>query len=110
MGPRTIPLDAFFQTSQSALFAVTGGKGKVPVLNKLLDCSYCVQSHEKLTGEATVPDIVISRCQMYKYGTSLSFCSETVLNALVQQNLLDPRLISHAKISAQQGVVDQQWV
>ena len=83
--------DAILQASPPALFATTGDKRKAPALDKLRNHSYHVfvkQESEQLAVEATVPDSVISRCQIYKHGTGLSFCFKTVLDVLDPQNCL----------------------
>ena len=84
--------NAIFQESQPALFAITGGECKAPVLDKLQnDHSYHVfarQESEQLSSEAMGPDCVINRCQIYKHGTGLSFYFKTALNVLGHQNCL----------------------
>ena len=50
-------------------FVATGGECKASVLDKLYNLLYHVfvrQESEQLAGEATVPDCVISRSQIYK--------------------------------------------
>ena len=37
---------------------------------------------QQLAGEAAVPKSVISSCQIYKRGTGLLFCLETILDVL----------------------------
>ena len=77
--------------SQPALLATIGGKCKAPVLDKLHDHSYHVfvwQESEQLAGKVAVLDSVISRCQIYEHDTGLSFCFQTVLYVLGQQNCL----------------------
>ena len=51
------------------------------------------QKSQQLAGEATVPDSVISNCQIYKHGTRLLFCLKRTLNVLRKQNdLIHARL------------------
>ena len=48
---------------------------RAPVLDKLRDDSHHMlvrKEFKQLSGQATVPDSVISRCQIYKHGTNLS--------------------------------------
>ena len=100
--------DTILQTSQANLISATGSEGKTSVFDKLHNHLYYVlawKESEELTGDATVPGSVINRCQIYKHGTTLSFCLETVLNILV---ILDPQLNSLAEIlSAQERTADQ---
>ena len=44
------------------------------------------QKSQQLAGEATVPDSVISSCQIDKHGTGLLFCLKRILNGLPKQN------------------------
>ena len=44
------------------------------------------QKSQQLAGETTVPDSVISSCQIDKHGTGLLFWLKRILNALRKQN------------------------
>ena len=46
------------------------------------------QKCQQLAGEASVPDSVISSCQIDKQGTELLFCHKRFLNVLRKQNNL----------------------
>ena len=100
--------DAIFQASQLVCHA--GGQCKAFVLDKLFDHSYHMfvsQEFEQLAGEATVPDGVICRFQIYKHNADLIVCFKTVLNALDQQNCLingwSPALKSNL-------LIKEQWI
>ena len=59
------------------MFSATIGEGKAPPLDKFRNRSYQVHVLRKsveLPGEATIPNSVTSRCQIYKHGTAFSFC------------------------------------
>ena len=65
--------------SKPAWLAVTSGQGEACVPNKLHDHSNLVlvrMKSQQLAGEATVPDSVISSCQIDKHGTGLLFASK----------------------------------
>ena len=57
------------------------------------------QKSQQLAGEATVPDSVMSSCQIDKYGTSLLFCLIRILNVLRKQNDLINGRLSELKSS-----------
>ena len=57
--------DAVSQTSKPALLAITNGESEASISNKLQDHPNHVlirQKSQQLSGEAAVPDSVISRC------------------------------------------------
>ena len=71
-----------FQVSEPAWLAVTSGQGEASAPNKFhdhLNHALFRQKSQHLAGEATVPDSVISRCQIDKHGTNL-FCLKRILN------------------------------
>ena len=68
--------NAIFQKMEPASLAVTGNKGKTSAPDKFHNHLNHVLIRKKshlFAGKATVPDNVISHCQIDKYGTSLLF-------------------------------------
>ena len=96
--------------SEPAWLAVTSGQGEASVPNKFHDHSDYVLVRKKsqhLVGEATVPDSVISSCQIDKDAISLLFCLKRILNVLREQNDLNYGRLSVSKFSLflwEQGV------
>ena len=86
---------------EPALFVATSGQGKGSVPNQYHDHrDHVLVQHksQQPTGETTVPDSVISSCQIDKHGTSL-FGLKRILNVLHEQNdLIYGRL--HIKIQS----------
>ena len=81
--------DTILQVSKPAWLAVTIGQGKASVSNKFhdrLDHVLVQEKSQQLAGEATVPDSVMSSCQIDKHGTGLLFCLKRILNVLRKQN------------------------
>ena len=71
--------DVIFQMSEPAWVAVTAVQGEASVPNKFHDHSDHVlvrQKFQQLSGDATMPDNVISSCQIDKHGTGLFFASK----------------------------------
>ena len=74
---------------EPAWVAVPSGQGKASVLNKFHyhpDHVLIRKKSQQLAGEATVPDSVISSCQINNHDTSLLFCLKKILNVLRKQN------------------------
>ena len=103
-------MGAIFQASEPAWLAVTSGQSGASVPNKFHDYSDHVLVREKsqqLAGEATVPDSVISSCQIDKHCTSLLFFLKRILNVLCKKNDLIYDRLSVSKSSLflwEQGV------
>ena len=77
--------DDVFQTPHLASLAVTGSESETSIRDKLhshADHVLIWKKSQQLAREATVPDNVISSCQIYKHGTGLLFCHETILDVL----------------------------
>ena len=75
--------------SEPAWLAVTSGQGEASVSNKFHDYPDHVlvwQKSQQLARDATVPDSVISSCQIDKHDASLLFCLKKILNVLRKQN------------------------
>ena len=80
----------------------TSGQGEASVPSKFhdhLDHVVVRQKSQQLAGVATVPDSVISSCQIDKHGTGLLFCLKRILNVLRKQNDLVHRRLSLSKSS-----------
>ena len=81
--------ETIFDASEPAWLAVTSCHGEASVPNKFHDHPDHVlvrKKSQQLAGEATVPDSVISSCQIDKQGTSLLFCLKRIFNVLPKQN------------------------
>ena len=68
-----------YKPLQSALLAVTGSKGETSVFDKLhnhFDHVLIRQKPQQLASKTTVPDSVISSCQIDKYSISLFLTSK----------------------------------
>ena len=88
VGARTGDKEAASPSFFAFLLAVTSGQGETSVPSKFHkhpDHVLVRQKSQQLVGEATVPDSVISSCQIDKHGTSL-FCLKKILNVLRKQN------------------------
>ena len=92
----------FFRYRNLLCLPANVGECKAPVLDKLHNhsCHALIrQESEQLTGEVTLPDIIISLCQIKKHGTG-------IFSAL-KLSRLSPRLIFLAEIQpAQLEAVD----
>ena len=67
-------MDAVSQTSKPTSFAITNGERKASASDKLQDRPSHVlirRKFQQLAGKTAVPDSVISRCQVDKYGIRL---------------------------------------
>ena len=74
--PRSITGGRRFSDVEATLLAIIGGEGEASISNKLQEHSSHVlirQKSQQLTGEAAVPDGVISRCQIDQHRTGLFF-------------------------------------
>ena len=72
-------MERHFQESQIALLSTTCGECKAPVLDELHDHLYhefVRKEPEQLAGEATVPDSVISCCQITNTAKAFLFASK----------------------------------
>ena len=102
--------ETIFQASEPAWLAVTSGQGEPSVPNKFhdhLDHVLVQQKFQQLAGEATVPDSVMSSCQIDKHRTGLLFCLKRILKVLRKQNDLVYGRLSMSKSSL---FLWKQWV
>ena len=70
--------------------AVTNGEGEASISDKLQDHlgHVLIQKSQQLAGEATVPDSIISRCQVDKHGTGIFLSLKRALSILHELNNL----------------------
>ena len=82
-GAKTDPCGKpLFQASEPAWLDVTSGQGEASNPDKFHDHADHVliqQKPKQLAGEATVPDSVVSKCQIDKRGSGLLFASKKCL-------------------------------
>ena len=72
-------METIFQASEPAWLAVTRSQGEASVPTKFhdhLDHALVQQKSQQLAGETTVPDSVVSSCQIDKHSTTFFFASK----------------------------------
>ena len=100
--PRLIPVGDHFSGVGACLACCHRCSGKASVPNKFYnhpDHVLVRQKSQQLADETTVPDNVISSCQIDKHDTSLLLCLKRILNALGKQNDLIYGRLSESKSS-----------
>ena len=108
--PRPIPEKRHFSADDIACFDCCHRyKGKTSVLDKYDNFDHVLiwQKPQQLAGKTTVPDRVICRCQIDKYGTGLFLSVRRIFYVLCQQNDLIHSWLPPSKSSL---LFREQWI